>query len=91
MNESETRADHIDPALRDAGWGVVDGSRILREYAISPGRIEGQGRRAKPLIADYVLVHRNRARSVAGHPANVRRSPARNAAGGLASASKRQK
>ena len=59
MNEAETRAEHIDPELRTAGWGVVEGSRILREYHITPGRIEGLGRRAKPLIADYVLVYRN--------------------------------
>ncbi len=32
MNEAETRAEHIDPALRAAGWGVVEGARILREY-----------------------------------------------------------
>lgn len=60
MNEAETRAEHIDPTLAAAGWGVVDGSRILREYPITPGRIEGHGRRGKPLTADYVLVHRNR-------------------------------
>jgi len=60
MNEAETRAEHIDPALKAAGWGVVEGSRILREYQITPGRIEGLGRRGKPLIADYVLVYRNR-------------------------------
>jgi type I restriction enzyme R subunit len=59
MNEAETRAEHIDPALVAAGWGVVEGSRIRREYPITPGRIEGNGRRGKPLIADYVLVHRN--------------------------------
>ena len=59
MNEAETRAEHIDPALKAAGWGVVEGSRILREYPITLGRIEGFGRRAKPLIADYVLVYRN--------------------------------
>ena len=34
MNEAETRAEHIDPALKAAGWGVVEGSRIAREYAI---------------------------------------------------------
>jgi type I site-specific restriction endonuclease len=28
MNESETRAELIDPALQAAGWGVVEGSRI---------------------------------------------------------------
>jgi type I restriction enzyme, R subunit len=59
MNEAETRADHIDPALKAAGWGVAEGSRILREYPITLGRIEGHGRRAKPLIVDYVLVYRN--------------------------------
>ena len=59
LNEAETRAEHIDPALAAAGWGVVAGSRIRREYAISPGRIEGQGRRGKPLSADYVLEYRN--------------------------------
>ncbi len=59
MNEAETRAEHIDPALKAAGWGVVEGSRIRREYPIAPGRIEGQGRRGKPLIADYVLEYRN--------------------------------
>ncbi len=59
MNESETRAEHIDPALKAAGWGVVDGSRILREYRITPGRLQGGGKRNKPEIADYVLVYRN--------------------------------
>src|SRR5579859_7246242 len=59
MNEAETRAEHIDPALNASGWGVVEGSRIRREYPIAPGRIEGQGRRGKPLTADYVLEYRN--------------------------------
>ncbi len=47
MNEAETRAEHIDPALKAAGWGVVEGSRIRREYPITPGRIEGHGRCGK--------------------------------------------
>src|SRR5580693_5188985 len=59
MNEAETRAEHIDPALTAVGWGVVEGSRIRREYPITLGRLEGHGRRAKPLIADYVLIYRN--------------------------------
>ena len=59
MNEAETRAEHIDPAVKAAGWGVVDGSRVRRDYWISPGRIEGQGRRGNPLRADYVLEYRN--------------------------------
>ncbi len=59
MNEAETRAEHIDPALARSGWGVVEGSRIRREYEISPGRIEGAGRRGKRVKADYVLEYRN--------------------------------
>lgn len=59
MNEAETRAELIDPALAAAGWGVVEGSRIRREYPITLGRLEGQGRRGKPLTADYVLEYRN--------------------------------
>ncbi len=59
MNEAETRAEHIDPALAAAGWGAVDGSRIRREYPITLGRIEGHGRRGRALTADYVLIHRN--------------------------------
>ena len=59
MNEAETRAEHIDPALKSAGWGVVEGSRIRREYPITLGRIEGHGKRGKALTADYVLEYRN--------------------------------
>jgi type I restriction enzyme R subunit len=59
MNEAETRAEHIDPALKTAGWGVVEGSRVLREYRITEGRLQGAGQRGKPEIADYVLVYRN--------------------------------
>ena len=59
MNEAETRAEHIDPALKAAGWGVVEGSRILREHRITDGRIEGRGKRGRRDIADYVLVYRN--------------------------------
>jgi type I restriction enzyme, R subunit len=59
MNEAETRAEHIDPALKAAGWGLVEGSRVLREHGITLGRLRGGGKRAKGDIADYVLVYRN--------------------------------
>ncbi|TLS66499.1 DEAD/DEAH box helicase [Mariprofundus erugo] len=60
MNEAETRAELIDPKLTAAGWGVVEGSRVLREYHITAGKIQSGSRRAKPMIADYILVYRNR-------------------------------
>ncbi len=58
MNEAETRAELIDPRLAEAGWGVKEGSKILREYKITIGRIQTGGGRAKPLIADYILVYK---------------------------------
>ncbi len=57
MNEAETRAELIDPALKAAGWGAVEGSRVRREE-ITRGRLEGAGKRAKAMICDYVLVYR---------------------------------
>ncbi|MCE2695727.1 MAG: DEAD/DEAH box helicase family protein [Verrucomicrobiaceae bacterium] len=59
MNEAETRAEHIDPALKAAGWGVVEGSRIRREYPITTGRLEGNGKKGKALTADYILEYKN--------------------------------
>jgi type I restriction enzyme R subunit len=58
-NEAETRAELIDPALKAAGWGVVEASRISREHKITKGRLLGAGRRGEPDTADYVLVYRN--------------------------------
>jgi type I restriction enzyme R subunit len=58
MNEAETRAELIDPALTAAGWGVVEGSRVAREFQITAGRLEGSGRRGRADIADYVLIYR---------------------------------
>ncbi|EKD44663.1 MAG: Type I restriction-modification system, R subunit, partial [uncultured bacterium (gcode 4)] len=57
MNESETRAEYIDPKLKTSGWGETDGSKILREFHITPGKIQTGGTRGKPEIADYVLVY----------------------------------
>lgn len=58
MNEAETRAELIDPKLRDCGWGVIEDSKILREYNITDGKIQTGGVRAKKLTADYVLVYK---------------------------------
>ena len=61
MNEAETRAELIDPALRAAGWGVVEGTRVRREYKITLGRLQGAaGRRNAADIADYILEYRGR-------------------------------
>lgn len=57
LNETQTRAELIDPVLKAAGWGVVDSSRVGREV-IAPGRLIGAGRRRKQDIADYVLFYR---------------------------------
>ncbi|MBN4078180.1 DEAD/DEAH box helicase family protein [Nitrospina gracilis] len=57
MNEAETRAELIDPALKNAGWGVVEGSRVRREF-ITLGRLQGAGQRTQQEIADYVLFYK---------------------------------
>ena len=59
MNEAETRAELIDPLLASAGWGVVEGSRVLREHRITEGKIQVGQIRGKAEIADYVLVYKN--------------------------------
>jgi type I restriction enzyme R subunit len=59
MNEAETRAELIDPALKAAGWGVIEGSKVLREYHVTAGKIQVGGGRAKPMITDYILVYKN--------------------------------
>ena len=57
-NEAQTRHDLIDPALKAAGWGVTEGSRI-RVEVIAPGRLQGGGKRGDQEKADYVLVYKN--------------------------------
>ena len=59
-NETETRAELIDPKLSRAGWGSVEGSIVRRELSITQGRIMGGGKRAAKLSADYVLEYRGR-------------------------------
>lgn len=58
MNEAETRAELIDPQLRSDGWDDFR-VKILREYHITQGRIQSNGKRSRPMIADYVLVYQN--------------------------------
>ena len=58
MNEAETRAELIDPKLKASGWGAVEGTKVHREYHITAGKLLVGGKRAKPLIADYVLSYK---------------------------------
>jgi len=65
MNEEQTKYDYINPALRKAGWGVIEGSRIRLEFPITKGRIvgrlpNGENRRTSVIKADYVLEYKNR-------------------------------
>jgi type I restriction enzyme R subunit len=60
MNEAETIAELIDPKVKEAGWGKVEGSVVRREFKITNGEIKPGGIRAGILKADYVLVYKNR-------------------------------
>ncbi|HEY3390161.1 MAG TPA: DEAD/DEAH box helicase family protein, partial [Prolixibacteraceae bacterium] len=58
MTEDETRAELIDPKLKECGWGVVEGSKVFRNHPITAGRIQIGGTRGKLLRADYVLSYK---------------------------------
>ena len=57
MNESQTRLEKIDPALKKAGWSVVENSHIITEYPITKGRVS-KSVAPKPLKADYILSYK---------------------------------
>ena len=59
-NETDTRAELIDPKIIDAGWGQIDDSFIRREVQITNGRIMGAGKRGKHVVSDYVLEYKGR-------------------------------
>nr|QNO41203.1 hypothetical protein JNOLDJLP_00028 [Methanosarcinales archaeon ANME-2c ERB4]QNO41607.1 hypothetical protein OAEIHDOC_00028 [Methanosarcinales archaeon ANME-2c ERB4] len=60
MNEADTRAELIDPKLKESGWGIVEDSKVLREHHITLGKLQTGAGRAKPLISDYILVYKGR-------------------------------
>lgn len=62
MNEAETRAELIDPQLKENGWdGKANADvKVHREFRITDGKIQATGGRAKPIIADYVLAYKGR-------------------------------
>ncbi|MEZ4966411.1 MAG: DEAD/DEAH box helicase family protein [Saprospiraceae bacterium] len=62
MNEAETRAELIDPKLKENGWDSKTNPevKVHREYPITAGKIKATGGRSKALFADYVLVYKGR-------------------------------
>lgn len=70
MNEAETRAEHIDPALKAAGWGVADGSRLNREYHIAPGdaTLPTGALPGNPLPGDATLLSGGESPAMQGSP-----------------------
>jgi len=59
MNEAQTEFEYIDPALREAGWGVVEGARVFKQFPITNKEKPGV-RNYSQLRADYVLIYKNR-------------------------------
>lgn len=62
MNEAETRAELIDPKLKENGWDskADPDVKVHREFIIAPGKIKASGGRDKPVKADYVLAYKSR-------------------------------
>ena len=62
MNEAETRAELIDPKLKENGWDAKANPdvKIHRELPITAGKIQASGGRGKILKADYVLAYKGR-------------------------------
>jgi len=61
IKEAQTRKDLIDPKLAEAGWDTSNQNiKVVCEYPIAPGKIEGQGRKRQPKFADYVLEYKGR-------------------------------
>ena len=61
MNEAETRQNWYLSRLTFIRLGLPDSNTRMRlEFSITPGRIEGHGKRGAALIADYVLEYNNR-------------------------------
>nr|BAV59388.1 type I restriction enzyme [Candidatus Endomicrobium trichonymphae] len=57
MNEAETRAELIDPKLKNSGWIEGNNCKIFREFTIAEPKIGI--RSSQGLKADYVLSYKN--------------------------------
>jgi len=62
MNEAETKAELIDPKLKENGWDTKKNPdvKVHRELPVAPGKIQASGERVNPLKADYVLQYKGR-------------------------------
>ncbi len=55
MSEEDTRAELIEPKLRESKWSIVETSKIKRNRQITLGRIQANGKRENPLFPDFIL------------------------------------
>jgi hypothetical protein len=58
MNESETRAEPIDPMLRNCGCGIMQDSGVARAFGITAGSIQAASR-YRCEMNGYLLVHKD--------------------------------
>ena len=59
MNEAETRAELIDPAIKATGWGVVEGSRVrVVPFGYPPEGTGTQGKKRRKALSE--VAHRER-------------------------------
>lgn len=56
-SEADTRANYIDPALKEASW---QSTNIIREHYFTDGRKLAKGERGKRCFVDYLLHENNR-------------------------------
>ncbi len=61
MNGVETRAELVDPGLKESSWNGKTNPevKVHLEYHITLGKIKTNGGRNKPLIADCVLSYKD--------------------------------
>ena len=58
--EADTRANRIEPVLRAAGWGVVEGAQARRELICpgrSPTRVRTRARDSTTCVVDSRAIH----------------------------------
>ena len=55
MNEAETRAELIDPRLKES-WGVITDIKVLCEHPITIGKIQAGGGRSRQLYSQTIKI-----------------------------------